>query len=723
MKKPIMLFVKGGRNSQQGGFVLVLALVVIGLMFAAAAGLSLARQSWGYSSIKELDRSLMEVSVAADSSLWFSGLRAQIQEKALFEGLNKGLDLSSSGQRIESRMKEVTTAWPSLATAGMQADIGGGTNLSGVFTSGGGAYPEYPRTEENGETTWNFDPLFRIVGESQSLSDPMGVRDPYFGSYSYIQALTVLFRREMDDSLFSVRQNRFSEAESKLKAWYSVDGAGEVTVGVRSLSISQFTLFSTQPNGGDANLVHTAPLVLSMSPSAFGFNGATFGGAGALFELSYKPKKPDSSEEEEEVYDYHPGTGELGIGRVYIEGSASVRGTIPLGLPMVITGEGLVDGLRGYAGLFDKHGLPWGGPSFDSAYYSPHSSSINAEVPPVFGFSTFDDYIRWSAGSGRAKVVSAEVSPCRLIRSFAGRLDDGLWENKPLSLYIKDWMSRYAAPQVTLTVRKTQDAASPYEIAWVEDGSKKDLLKSAWELDAGNRTLTFRPPDNFYADQGWSMQGQLGGLPPVVIYLDESWVLEAGEDAEGNLNPPFKIILDVPSVANLYVGAQEEGIPRSGLDRLTVLSIAPVHLGRNFNSDGIDSGTMIVAPSIFVTGDTTEISGIFLTEGPSPLQAFRVGVFSGDVFSVKGGLVLWNRVSRAVGEEFKPVMLKPDKDYISGVKLPYGGRSTVVGEEQWLGPPVVMDVRVISSGLSLYEMKAARDNFGFRNFKEENRQD
>jgi hypothetical protein len=768
------LLTRVGRSSQ-GGFTLVLALVVLSVMFAAAAGLSLARQFWGFSASKHLDRVLMEASVAADMSLWFSVFRAQVQDSALVGASsypNVDFGVASTQQQAATSMASKGLVWPSKAVS-VVYPITANATAPLFVPPDASKYPEFA----SGVSTWHFDRLFRLEPRATWLPDskqdlkgtvpyPMGAKDPYFGSYSRIHGMPLLFRREMEDKVYKERMGRFVEGETKLRAWYSIDGAGNLGAGIRSLPISQFTLFSTQPYGAAQGEGAKDPLILSFyrlpadgvpadpNPALLTPNGWE---PAALFldkNVSYSYDYQDP----ERAGVAYP-SSRVGIGRVYVEGYAKIVGGVipstaveqplPLGIPLVVTGEGPITGgttVRGYGGLFGSNGSTLSGkPAAFTSYYGGSTGT-------TFSFLNFSEYLQFGGLQGGFMVSSSHVTPSRLLRTFAEKDPSGsVWRNKPLESFVEEWGGTFGGVRDRLSLVGNGTSLSPFQLS-VTTSSNATVLAQAWTFNGTEKRLTFKPASG-YLDSGWGVNE-----PPLVVYLDKSWKTHN-----------FTIVLDVPDVSELGPLTNDAAIPREGRDRLTVLSVQDVHLKGNFNGNGTDSGTMVVAPRIFVDPDVEKVSGIFVTEAPSPMGAFWTEGTgpAQSLFQLRGGLVLWNRTealppswqagtfyvagqtvqrssvfykakeTHTSASSFnpdsskwdevvrKPVCLVPDVDYISGKKMPYGGWASVDLVPRWVGPPVVMDARAYTETLELYKIRAARkaDATGYRGYKEENRND
>jgi len=803
------------KGTRPAGFVLVLALVVLSLMFAAAAGLSLARQFWGFSSSKQVDRVLMEASIAADMALWFTVFRSQVQDAATSATTltpntpRGGVDFAPPGVQsaVEASLQNAGLSWPSRALT-----VVGSMNstASELFTPPSGVnYPEFPP----GVGTWSFDLFFRLEaapavisgGSLQDLSGsipfPMASRDPFFGTYSRVHGMPLLFRREMNDSQYGERVGRYGEDTTKLRAWYSIDGAGNMGAGLRSFPLSQFTLFSAQPSPtlqASGGRLAGDPLVLSSFDNGVGLNlsafqvggdlwakpGALFYGVPDIYSYSYQ----DDVNPTEVAYP----ASQLGIGRVYVEGYAEVRGglqggteaPLPLGMPLVVTGDGWLPGWkRGYGGLFDDKGVPIGrpanlAPSPPKTASPPSFMNLYDGGSSVFSFANFAEYVQWVGMRSGFMLSSSSVTACRLIRMFGSKetgLGGSVWVNKPLEGYIEEVWKNWIPFQLGLSGNGT--TASPFSLVILGDPGTSGFqtaVKAAWQVDytpdnpEAPRVLRFTPGPGYYDQFGPNLPARLGQPPlhPLVVYIGRAWK-DAG----------FKVELDVDSVKGMATWEPANGdlIPREGLDRLTVVSVPDVYLLGDFNGGGLDAGTMVVAPRIHVDPDISEISGIFVTEGPSPLHAFRTKADMGwqDVFKLKGGLFLWNRngdtasgwvsgkpylfgesvlasglvylcqvphvssgsfsgdlaAGRWAEQVFKPVGLEADAGYISGNKMPWSGAGLKDAggpneEYVWLGPPVVMDARPYLETLELYKVKAAKDSTGgFREYRQENRKD
>ena len=635
----------------QGGFAIVLALVVLSVLFAAAGGLALSRQTWGFSSVKQLDKALMESSVMGDSTLWFSKVRQVLENQ-----FSQGQPLDFSSYSVQASLSPTPSRAVSyVAEKGKDDDSEDddsendsrdsqndpGTPL--FVVPEGQSYPEYP----SNMGVWELPRFYQLPkGSSQENPFSFSFSDPFYGSSSLVYGFGVLFPREMDDKVNKARVGRFSKEDTQLRAWYSVDGAGVTMVGMRYMPLSQFTLFSTEDALGRDLELSESFLGNSSEPYSYDFNG----------EVAYAANR-------------------MGIGRVYVEGKARVVDSLCLGFPLVATG-----------GYFSPQGLPLSGQplSFRVCYGSSDST---------ISYSNFSDYIKWKGILGGFMVVSSDMSPCRLLRSFSESMGVNKYRNKDLASYAKDW-NGYA---LRLGIGKNSSGDDVLQILGGLNFSQSEetQILESWLLNNSTKTLRFSPGSA-------SIQPYYEGFrfsnAPLVVSVDKT-VYDAGYD----------VSLNVPSVYALSENSENR--------RLTVISSGPLRLEGDFNRDEPDkrdSGTMIVAPRLLVDGGS-RISGIFVTETPDPRSPFLSSV-NRNVVTLRGGLIVWNRVSEFLGWDSLsvPVTLVADAGYISGVRLPYSSRGI---DGSWEGPPIVVDTRVYQDSLELYKLKAVDDR-GYKTLSE-----
>jgi hypothetical protein len=271
----------------QGGFVLVLALVILTLLFAAASGLYLNRQMWAFASTKQMDQTVMDVSTRTDAQNWVLQFRNAWQASA--DGL---INLSNS---------------PVPLSGGSLSSISGGGNFQAVSP-----YPKYP-TSLGSLTIPNFFPTNGL-----STPAPYVAGEPFWGTRSVIGALGVTFRREMGGGSYTERDERFivpnltNNTGSHLRAWFSMDGALPLNMVFRVLPVTSFTLFVA---GGQFN-----PPRVEL--------GAWMNSLATSYTLG-----PYS-------------VSQIGQGRIYVENSVEASANVSSGFPIVATGGFLPSGFN-----------------------------------------------------------------------------------------------------------------------------------------------------------------------------------------------------------------------------------------------------------------------------------------------------------------------------------------------------------------------------------------
>lgn len=297
MKKPF------APTPPESGFVLVLALVVLTLLFAAASGLYLNRQMWAFASTKQLDQTAMDVSTRADAQNWI-------------------LQFRNEWQQTSDGILRLNTTPVSLASRSAFTNTGGG-----VFPPLD-PYPTYPAIgsfvtmPERFDTSLARNPAPYVSGE------------PFWGTGSLVGALGVVFKREMDGA---ERANRFVVPDlttgggSHLRAWYSLDGALPLTTVFRVLPVSVFTLFVGAGPSGALDTIDLSPTVAPTDPGLESVGDPyTYGTAPTDYTVD-----------------------QIGVGRIYVEGKIRSMGNIETGFPVVAT-EGFVTNGKSFTLYFPQ---------------------------------------------------------------------------------------------------------------------------------------------------------------------------------------------------------------------------------------------------------------------------------------------------------------------------------------------------------------------------------
>lgn len=416
-----------GRARPQQGFVLVLALVVLTLLFAAASGLYLNRQMWSFASVKQLDRVAMDVSSRADAQNWILQFRNTWQTAGEWGSPQNGvLNLTSS---------------PVALSGGSVITVPGGGNFTAVSP-----YPKYPDILGSLELPYIFSTA------QASSPAPYISGEPFWGTRSAVGGLGVIFRREMNDSTYTERKDRFIRPDStgsgsRLRAWFSLDGALPLTMVFRVLPVSVFTLFVGQ--GGEAGASDMVELGSWLVSDTFPYS----------------------------VGDYS--VSEVGVGRVYVEGKAKAVSEISTGFPMVATG-GFVES----------------------------SSGITLNFPIVFGGSSHravwaddPDFLDRRHSDFRGMLVTSSDSPARLLRrdlAFA----DGRWHCPDFSRLTTRMQNSGVGVTITATIANYANldkglscSSDPSQLSSGDQAAFKNPLYWAWDIP--NKELVFTPPAGF----------------------------------------------------------------------------------------------------------------------------------------------------------------------------------------------------------------------------------
>lgn len=418
-------------NGNRSGFVLVLALIVLTLLFAAASGLYLNRQMWAFASTKQMDQTVMDVSSRADAQNWILQFRDVWQGTGTTDGT---LNLTTSA----------------VSLSGLSSSsITGGGSFQAV-----GPYPKYPDTlgtivlPQRFDTSITSNPARYVSGE------------PFWGTRGIVGALGVLFRREMGDG-YAERQNRFTAPNltngtgSKLRAWYSLDGALPLTMVFRVFPVTAFTLFVGYGSAAAPTLVDINSTWLGSDATNY-----TVGSAPTQYQVS-----------------------SMGSGRIYVEGQLRLQSDIATGFPIVAT-DGFVPNAYTFTLNFpDAYAGGTGGVTDDATWATDETFRNNR-------YSLY-----------RGMMVTSSDAPARLLRR-GSVFSDGRWRgSRVVDLAGAMVSSATIAPavqivQISADVTKQGEAGRGITCTSSASFSAADrmLIQTYFTWNATASELVFQPP-------------------------------------------------------------------------------------------------------------------------------------------------------------------------------------------------------------------------------------
>lgn len=572
MKAPSYIF----DGSKPKGFVLVLSLVVMTLVFAAASGLYLNRQMWAFSSTKQLDQAIMAVSARADAQNWVIQFRDAWQS-------NLTLNLATSPIALSGG-----------STVGL---IGGGGGFTAALP-----YPQYPVSVGTLGLPFKFNTSMDIVPQVYVTGEP------YWGLDSYLGAVDVLFRREMNDDDFIVRRDRFtppsapgpdsSRSGSHLRAWYSLDGALPVSMVFRVVPLSAFTLFVGAPMAGVSSDVPVSSAWLKS------------GGVG---------------------YD-HGGyvVSDVGVGRLYVEGVMNAGSLITSGFPIGSTSGFSLTGGGSFELLFPS--ASGGG-----------SQSASWTTEQEFRNNRYSIY--------RGMMVTSSDAPSRLLRHGVAK-SGGKWVPIPLGTAdpnvpgYADRVGAFSAVSITANVVNHVLSATRDPARFTGNMANFTALSSsggAWTWDVPNSQLIFSPPSS-------SWLNGFGNLDSLKVTF---------RNGNGTLNTSYKLRVVCPNPGRpftLVVPSNplvlEAGFNYAGT-QASMLVAPDVYVDDTPTSSG---------PYV--------IKGVLLTEAASAdLPVYYAGSGTVPLVSLEGSLVVWRKTNRVSGA-LAGFQVTPSLSYLQGTVVP-----------------------------------------------------
>lgn len=715
----------GRATYSQQGFALVLTLVVLTVLFAAGAGLALNRQMWSFMAQKQLDNSLVDAATRSDMRNWFGGqdgLRDVFQDKGV-------LDLDTDPVMMEntlpiSRFEFSVAAATNTVLILDPADAGDAEfstqlrpNEEALFQprmeGGVMMYPEYDASVGSIAMPTLFNVGALTNAAATNYPDESVIGEPFWGTASYKGSFGVVFNREMSEDERQMREGRTEDATTKLRAWNSIDAGRRGTVHVRVLPISTFTLFSPYPGVDINDATIPAPTIIDptwINPISVGLTNPT---AQAL----------------QWAGSANWGTTNIGMGRIYVEGQLSSDSEVTVGLPIVATGGFQGGGSNMYNLTFPSY-MP--GPLKDATISTnlsasnfwrtkmttTHSMLVSSDESPARllrpGVSIDPDTGRWVVGGadpaqslgdvaespGKELLTNSQVQIVwdyeDPVYGFFNAYDQainntnvGVWDTMVTQMYSNGLPANPTIPYIKFYGLDMS--------GWDFDHVRYVLSRVHWSpasfSNPTNSTdvwagVRFEPEPEFYDDFP-------AGQAPKSFYVGVR---------STNTRTPF-VGLRVERVSSLTTSTNRN------THKFTFVSLEnDLLLDRSVNRDNDDTGTMIVAPKIFVSppnNDTNAppvgIGGVVITEAYDPRSPFYLGPFINPAnwskpVQLEGSLVLWKRLQTPVAPAGQPpyplgVSLTPDPEYISGEKIP-----NLV--------PAVLDVRMTSDGLKTYGMKA-----------------
>jgi hypothetical protein len=453
-------FVFGNRPQQ--GFALVMVLVFMVLVFAAAAALFNTRQMWAFASQKQLDSTLMDIASTSDAKAWNLSLRDAVQAAG-------EIDLT----------QEFSIGNPSIVSSGSAYN----QKISGL-----GDFPPKAAYPAHGlaEDTYPLPVLIPITPFNELESVRYGSKDHYYGAPSIVWGAGAHFEREMDDTVYDLREGRFSAVTTKLRAWQSIDGALPSRLVARSMPVSAFTYFV----GRSSEAGSTVTVGTSDSESGLNF---------IRLNSSYS------------MGDFR---GMAGCGRIYVDGALNVNSTqeiFRVGLPLVAT-DGLTEGsVLQFA--FPRH--------------------LGGGASPVLEVSS--DFRRTNHATTRGLYLSNYDTPARFLSPTAVR-DGSRWVNGSL-LSVIEAIAVVEPEYIVINVNNASVGVQPVE---GEIYTPFSGFADAFRVDTDAKTILVSPFPGFFAD-GFSplMRVKVIGTDAEQYVIRISVPSVADLFVTGTGNPPF----------------------------------------------------------------------------------------------------------------------------------------------------------------------------------------
>lgn len=589
-----------GLQRSERGFAMVIALIIMTVMFVVVASLSASRQMWGFFSTKQLDKANIEFATKADSENWF-----RLNRETL---LRDPWTLSNS-------IFMAATATGDGPLAGNQASLvmymqqGGDEPFRAVITNSSGVndYPTY------GTNSFSLDvpPIF-ARGTNILFTDRVGAFDPYWGVAGYGGQYSVMFKREMPESVRELREGRFDTNTTQMRAWMSIDAALIARVRYKVLPMSGFTYYFVSSTGTAPITVPITTNFITPLADAYSFRGYSVSG--------------------------------VGMGRIYVDGvvnfaTSGATNQPTLGFPIV--------GTKGYTNLGTTT------MNFPSVY---GGGSVTTNLT----YSNFypHRYIRY-----KGMILNSSDTPQRLISRFYNESTNtntyGFYSktftNGILSMYQSLLTaSAYLSLDVSSTTNKIRlDTYDPLKFGGNNTNQENFLLSTnnMWAINHTTKEVTLSPSANYFTN--------FGLLPPSSIYFKFN--------GTGATN--YKLRVNVPSVANLGTTVEQQKL--SVISPATV-----VVSSNGFNSNNSGSGAMIVSPRIVVDStNAVNIGAYVVTQGVQdnilkPLFAFNPATTPANLTHTITGGLSFTMIAGTGTNDSRPVKIIPSLEYLKGNHMP-----------------------------------------------------
>jgi hypothetical protein len=606
-------------QGRHAGFAMVVALVIMTAVFVMVGSLATTRQMWGFFSTKQLDRSFVDLTTRADSANWFLQNRVTLLRNKQIQGVPILLTNLSffptplpDPDHNPARLEDLQYAWGAPSLADVQP-----------FPPVRSAYPDY----DTNIFSLTMDYLFTPRTNEVYLATPQGSYDPYFGITNYGQVFGVVFKREMDDGLRESRQNRFDENLTQLRAWASIDAALLTDVVVRRFPLSSFTLYAVS----SASTSYSVPVDSLISPLNAAYSHAGYS------------------------------VGNVGIGRVYIDGAANFNSnTITLGFPIVAN-----------RGFINTAGVNL----FYPDYLGGGNRLVNAS-PSNYKKNRYFVY--------QGMLASSYDRPQRLI-SMHQRTNQPFL-SKPITDIIQEGYVDgvgSVAVKLELNTNDTNNVVTLTANSSAFDGaiaSQRARIESTniWIVDHDTKAVTLRITNGYFDSTNFTQ------APTSILFR-----------LVGTNAGLYTFSVDVPSVGALSSDPNRQ--------KLSIVTPNPLTLGPNgFNSDFSGTGSMLMSPDIRIpgaTGSSVNIGGVVATRQVGTNRIFTpVESLAGVNVNIRGSLQLFS-VNPNPGLSQNTTIsttVTPDINYLTANSIP---PSTLTG----------LDFRIKGEEIRTYTMRATGD--------------